>query len=1369
MSACPNKNSKEWENLLEQVDGNEVEAEYAFIKNGYEIPTDIDAVRKEEEYVFDQHTPDQLKKLTDARTNIIHALHSKYAIYRDSDNDAYIEELETLIRKFTSSNYEIAFSSFVEKAQSNVNSLKKKMENDNSNPETLNLMNNFVGTFELIKDVIPLMDDNNIINFDPELIRKAERLSSSIGKFKARYNTYANNSMVDILAARSTRERENKRMEFSKEYEILNSNSKRDSLFETNKRKYVEDKLHDAADEILRAEKNRLRIHFTTSPVDISAFTKLFVDGRSVNEPIVQLLVNMIDEADFNSNQDFIEDKRAANKIHQAFLSGDSVDTKDIGNINEVISKLKNNQNFIKLSADEKNYVNTKTGKKYERVTSYISDSVVMQNDILTSAGKIGTKVDEMIRDYFSTNDFNKNKYDVIPDDIKDSFISQLAELEEKFKESGETVVSEDILLFDDEIGVAGTVDILKHDKDGNFRIYDMKTMRKEQHVMNEYGELLYDNNKVFEDTGEKKEDGSPKMRIVKGKTRDSNRVKHSKQLSMYSHLLKSQTGKGATELGIIPIKVQYNGGDTVSTEGDIKEIVNLNHTKVKKLNITKEAKSNSASLFGEGVNRKGLITKQKKLYEGIIEKIDGKETQYYVSKFFSTYNNELREKNKEVSEIKLEIKDEIEQKKAVRIVQKKWDNKHLIDPYLKKGKYESSNVKDEFKNPQFKELDSNPSRKEMYDFLIEFNRESDSMVNRGRLGYKLPSMTQSSVQKLSDKGLKEFAKDKYEDITKLRVDEEGYGDLTSEDGVVKVLTDQFGNELKRISIPFRGNLEVNDQSYDLMGMALSNRAVSRNFKEKNAILPTAEIIKSLMGSRKVGKRKGKDAIKRSFKKLPGIKDEEIEDILDTIEGSDSESYKLLEGIIDSRIYGRSNVMSSSGVWVDKGVNALITASSHTLLIANWFGATSNVISGKTMNFLESAKGRYGVFSKSDLLKAEHLYWGDIGAITKDAGEYDPKSRTNQLLEKFVDTSMNFSTMANDLTKDTKFKRLNNVGTLHAFNGVAEHYIQGTLIYGALNNIKIKNKKGQYIGKNGTVVATRKEAVGMWYGYQNGKDGLQWNNSFTVEGYSSVNRKTEAEINSKIKDVLADLQGMYDKNNKSLSEREWYGKAATFLRRWMVRGTQRRWRGIGIENIDKDFNEIPEHNKFYSEGAQSYKEGTYVSMLRYVVTSYKSSELLKGKLTLTDWNGLSDMEKGNIKSGVVELALLFGSLIAAKFLAGLAKNNPDEEEKEDLYMAAYFMRRLYGDLSMYLPVLGTGDALRTLRTPSATFTVLESINKIGSYLLDDISEMEVQLYEKGENKDKSKTLTTLFDLVIPGFKQFGNKAQDKYLFISNQQ
>lgn len=213
----------------------------------------------------------------------------------------------------------------------------------------------------------------------------------------------------------------------------------------------------------------------------------------------------------------------------------------------KVINQIQEETSKIKLTEDEHNYINIETNDLFARTTTVIQANKdgkpFEENDWKLPSTTIGTQVDRFVRDFFDgkLGDLNTlgDRYYNATTEQWQAFMQDLQKLKDFFdgkaKESkGKKlhIVPKDITLtgtveVTDEKGnkkllpVAGTVDLLAYDDEGNFYIYDMKTKRSAN---------IY----------------------------DSDEVKWKNQLSLYKQLLEQKYGVKVIGTGIIPIKVDY-------------------------------------------------------------------------------------------------------------------------------------------------------------------------------------------------------------------------------------------------------------------------------------------------------------------------------------------------------------------------------------------------------------------------------------------------------------------------------------------------------------------------------------------------------------------------------------------------------------------------------------------------------------------------------------------------------------------------------------------------------------------------------------------------------------------------------------------
>lgn len=216
----------------------------------------------------------------------------------------------------------------------------------------------------------------------------------------------------------------------------------------------------------------------------------------------------------------------------------------------EVVDKITTDTHDIIL--DEKRSIYTdSTGKEYARVTSVIqategAERFDSNSPWILPSTKIGTGIDEFVRDFFAEKLGNlENLHERYPNASSpqlQAFEKQLRELKASFDKKGLTVVPRDITVTGEvevtdtngkkyKLSVAGTLDLLAYDKDGNFYIFDMKTNRSAPN--------------------------------------DKKASKWSKQLSLYKQFLEEKYGINVKGTEIIPIKVSYPSPYDVSYKAE--------------------------------------------------------------------------------------------------------------------------------------------------------------------------------------------------------------------------------------------------------------------------------------------------------------------------------------------------------------------------------------------------------------------------------------------------------------------------------------------------------------------------------------------------------------------------------------------------------------------------------------------------------------------------------------------------------------------------------------------------------------------------------------------------------------------------------
>lgn len=199
-------------------------------------------------------------------------------------------------------------------------------------------------------------------------------------------------------------------------------------------------------------------------------------------------------------------------------------------------------ENKYKINLD--GYQGKTDAKSRDTIVNIVRDKMSGTNS--QRALDAGSAVDSIIRQYFTVRDVSKI---VKPSNMSESafidLITTLNRVKSNMEQMGERFLADNIVLFQkypDGTRVAGEVDILSVDKDGNFRIYDVKTSRYSFYDFTDrYG------HKVNYFT------------TPSATQRMSAKDYYTLQLSAYKNLFESQYGVPVTKLAVMPFVLSYD------------------------------------------------------------------------------------------------------------------------------------------------------------------------------------------------------------------------------------------------------------------------------------------------------------------------------------------------------------------------------------------------------------------------------------------------------------------------------------------------------------------------------------------------------------------------------------------------------------------------------------------------------------------------------------------------------------------------------------------------------------------------------------------------------------------------------------------
>lgn len=216
--------------------------------------------------------------------------------------------------------------------------------------------------------------------------------------------------------------------------------------------------------------------------------------------------------------------------------------SKFVDNPTQYENYLKHLENKFKV--DLTAYRGKTDAKSRDTIVNIVRDKMSGTNS--QRALDAGSAVDSIIRQYFTIRDVSKI---VKPSNMSENafidLITTLNNVKSNMELMGERFLADNIVLFQkysDGTRVAGEVDILSVDKEGNFKIYDVKTSRYSFYdFIDRYGRKVnYFNN-------------------PSATQRMSTKDYYTLQLSAYKNLFESQYGVPVTKLAVMPFVLSYD------------------------------------------------------------------------------------------------------------------------------------------------------------------------------------------------------------------------------------------------------------------------------------------------------------------------------------------------------------------------------------------------------------------------------------------------------------------------------------------------------------------------------------------------------------------------------------------------------------------------------------------------------------------------------------------------------------------------------------------------------------------------------------------------------------------------------------------
>lgn len=588
----------------------------------------------------------------------------------------------------------------------------------------------------------------------------------------------------------------------------------------------------------------------------------------------------------------------------------------------------------------------------------------------------------------------------------------------------------------------------------------------------------------------------------------------------------------------------------------------------------------------------------------------------------------------------------------------------------------------------------------------------------------RLPGMMKSSISRIAEgQSAKTLAKNAISRLVRTQADD--YETQGAD------FTDYRGGNALGVPVKNRARLPESDQSIDLHTMVLMEQISANQYKERRSVESSIIVISEVMKNKEyqVMGKDGKPRTDAQSKLQRFIKG-----------GEGHNEYKKVISILENKVYGITSKESATLSFGGKDGEKYKIDSQQivknglkyfgtTALVFNYANSVVNTTSGTISNWMEAFGG--DVFNMTDYAIASADYMKDLKGITEDMGKNVVTSKTNLTMAFF--NSMGPEHVQGAFAAGTKGEVMADMSTLRPLAKAGEHMMQGKATLAILESIKVLNKNGKFINKDGRVVKTKKEAASLRemisYKTVNGK--VKMNLSHLVEhttftqsgGQSQILFETRNLVRSKIDE----MHGQYTSDIQAHAQRYIVGKMAFFLRKWMIPLTLRRWRGITNMFTPAE----KEVEGFYNRDQKANIEGYYVSASRFITQIVSDLRYEKFSIS-TSYNKLDRRQKAGVRKTGFDVTLILLTMAA---LGALEGGEPDDD-----ILAIYLLSRQKSELTFFTNPM---EAMKIASTPTAAVGNLKNIARLIYQLTHDPSGK----YISGSKKDQLKVahmVTKLF-------------------------
>lgn len=612
------------------------------------------------------------------------------------------------------------------------------------------------------------------------------------------------------------------------------------------------------------------------------------------------------------------------------------------------------------------------------------------------------------------------------------------------------------------------------------------------------------------------------------------------------------------------------------------------------------------------------------------------------------------------------------------------------------------------YKNDAYSRL-SAPQR-EYYDAFMRMKKGYDDMIPPGYTsGTNAIQIRKDLVERIksSDKLSKTLA-ESIKSAFLVREDDVDFGTRPN-------VQDFEGREVQRLPIYYTSRLkDPNELSIDTTSTLIAYADMANTFDAMNEVIDALEVGRDLVRDMKVQQTSGGKPIVETFKSFG----RDIENKL-VKRGAETRMVQRLDDFFEMQIYGKY-IADEGTLWGTKISKAKMADNINQITALNTMAlnsilSISNVETARAMFRIEAAAGEF--FNFRDLVVADKTY---TSALPSFLGQMGSRVKTNKLYlwNELFDVLQEFDKDVRDYQYDRKtwFSRMFSTNSLFFGTNAGEHWIQTRTSLAISNREKMKSPTGKLV--------TLYDAMEVVYinpsrPSQGAK--LQVKKGYTKQDGSQFTNEDTIRLTRRIAGLNQRMNGVYNKQDRNALQKLALGRMAMMFRKWMPVSVVRRFQKAE-----------------YNNDLDSWAEGYYNTMWRFVKTITK--DLKSAQLSIgAHWNELTELEKGNMRRGITELAQVLVISILMTALDHLGDKDRPWAQK----MAALQLRRLRTETGVLTPTPWMfQEGLKIIQSPAAGVNTIQGLLNLAD-LFQPWNWDEIM--QSGRYKGQPRIIKTIMD------------------------